>query len=449
MPETLPVRRISWTMIQHEYLLATNVSYRNKRISIEKNSRKFARRAMARDAFRIEVIEIPVVVHVVFNKYKDEQNISDEQIQSQIKVLNEDYRKMNSDLNKVPLPFQPRIGDAGIQFRLADKDPNNNPTNGITRTPTEMEFFEPHENPVDDEIKFTAKGGHDAWPCDKYLNLWVCPLVDVPGNKLLGYATFPGYPPEVDGVAITYDAFGTIGTAKRPFDKGRTATHEIGHWLNLFHIWGDALCGNDDVADTPTQARDNSGCPSFPHVTCGNGPDGDMFMNFMDYVNDACMQMFTTGQTVRMQATLEGPRKGIAKSVESPIEPPEPEGINITANPNLVIPDIDPAGVNSTIEVEDSGVITQIVVMVDIEHPYTSDLKVSLTDPEGNTIILQNKVGGVVANIVKSFTVDNTPDMAVLLNEEAKGKWTLNVADTMARDIGNFRRWGIHLKLST
>jgi hypothetical protein len=150
----------------------------------------------------------------------------------------------------------------------------------------------------------------DPWPTDRYLNLWVCNL----GSNLLGYAQFPGGPAATDGVVILYAAFGTQGTATAPFNKGRTATHEVGHYLNLRHIWGDRndCTGNDFVTDTPPAGAANFGKPKFPHITCNNGPDGDMFMNYMDYVDDAAMVMFTTGQVARMNATLAGPRKKLA-----------------------------------------------------------------------------------------------------------------------------------------
>jgi len=153
------------------------------------------------------------------------------------------------------------------------------------------------------------RGGADAWPTDKYLNLWVCDL----GNGLLGYAQFPGGPADTDGVVILNSAFGTIGSAASPFDLGRTAVHEVGHWLNLNHIWGDTsdCTGTDHVPDTPGAQLPNYNKPVFPHVTCTNGPNGDMFMNYMDYVDDDSMVMFTTGQSARMQATLAGPRSSI------------------------------------------------------------------------------------------------------------------------------------------
>ena len=135
------------------------------------------------------------------------------------------------------------------------------------------------------------------------MNLWVCKL----GGGLLGYAQFPGGKAATDGVVITFTGFGTIGTAKSPYNLGRSATHEIGHWLNLRHIWGDdgSKCtGSDLVDDTPNQAGQHFGCPKFPLVSCSNGPNGDMFVNYMDYTDDRCMFMFTNGQKSRMYATL-------------------------------------------------------------------------------------------------------------------------------------------------
>ena len=150
-------------------------------------------------------------------------------------------------------------------------------------------------------------GGSIAWPSDAYLNIWVCTL----GAGLLGYAQFPGGRKATDGVVILNTAFGTEGTAAAPFNLGRTLTHEVGHWLNLRHIWGDTLdcSGGDRVADTPNCEGPNTGKPAFPKLSCTNGPNGDMFMNYMDYVDDDAMFMFTAGQVARMSACLAGPRK--------------------------------------------------------------------------------------------------------------------------------------------
>lgn len=305
----LPPRRTCGTMEVHERLLETDPSYRQNLLDIEFFMRDYIRRN-AGVGLRSGIILIPVVVHVVYNTAV--QNIADAQIQSQIAILNQDYRKLNADASLVPSVFQPVAADARIQFQLAVRDPQCNPTNGITRTATNVTSFTNN-----DAVKATATGGQDPWPSNKYLNLWICPL----SGGLLGYAQFPGGPAATDGVVFTYTAVGNIGTAAAPFDKGRTATHEIGHWFNLHHIWGDSFCGDDFVADTPTQQGPNYSCPAFPHVTCNNGPNGDMFRNYMDYTDDACMGIFTAGQAARMEAALAGPRSSIVGS-DALVPPP-------------------------------------------------------------------------------------------------------------------------------
>ncbi|MGI4870019.1 MAG: GEVED domain-containing protein [Janthinobacterium lividum] len=237
------------------------------------------------------IVTIPVVVHVLYNTAA--QNITDAQVQSQLTVLNADFHKLNADQSKVPSAFASLIGDAGVQFVLAKRDPSGNATTGIIHKSTTATSFDDT-----DKMKHSSTGGDDAWPAASYLNLWSCNL----GGGLLGYAQFPGGAAATDGVAILYSAFGSGGSAAAPYNLGRTATHEVGHWLNLRHIWGDASCGNDLVSDTPTQQTSNYGCPTFPHVTCSNGASGDMFMNYMDYVDDACMQMFSSGQGDRIDA---------------------------------------------------------------------------------------------------------------------------------------------------
>jgi hypothetical protein len=245
-----------------------------------------------------------VVVHVVYKTA--EENISDKQVSSQIAALNRDYQLKNADKSKVPQVWKGLVANVGVEFSLATKDPDGSATSGITRTQTQNDSFSTH-----DEVKFSAKGGIDAWDTKKYLNLWACSL----GDGLLGYAQFPGGPAATDGVVILNTAFGTTGTAAAPYNLGRTATHEVGHWLNLNHIWGDTsdCSGTDHVDDTPNAQLPNYGKPAFPHVSCNNGPSGDMFMNYMDYVDDNAMVMFTHGQMARMQATLLGIRSGIGK----------------------------------------------------------------------------------------------------------------------------------------
>jgi hypothetical protein len=292
---------------EHLRLLFESPAYQQRRVAVEANA--FAFRMGAAEATRPGPINIPVAAHVVFNT--QDQNVSDEQITSQIEVLNQDFRMANPDVSNLPSVWASIAADAQVEFFLADTDPDGNATNGVTRTQTATSAFSVAAN----DIKFAASGGADAWPADRYLNMWVAPdILDQQGLTILGYATFPGAPAEIDGVVILNTAFGVGGTAVGPYDQGRTATHEVGHWLNLFHIWGDDFtqCNGDDlVDDTPNCAGPNFDCPTFPNITCGNEPDGDMFMNYMDYVPDACMVMFTAGQVTRMTATLNGPRASI------------------------------------------------------------------------------------------------------------------------------------------
>ncbi len=263
------------------------------RDAIEQFTQNFAASGGAGQDARA-IITIPVVVHVVYNT--SAQNISDAQIQSQIDVLNRDYHKLNADWTSTPSAFQGLVADCQIQFCLAQRDPNGNATTGVIRKSTTVTSFS-----TNDAVKKTSQGGDDAWPSSSYLNLWVCNI----SGGILGYAQFPGGAAATDGVVINYTAFGNTGTAAAPYNLGRTATHEVGHWLNLYHIWGDdgtACTGSDNVGDTPNQAGENYGCPTYPHVSCSNGPNGDMFMNYMDYTDDACMYMFSAGQNTRMQS---------------------------------------------------------------------------------------------------------------------------------------------------
>ena len=306
MADEQPSRRTCGAMPEHRRLLDEEPQYAAERARVESVARAYE--AAEHMPERVGVTRIPVVVHVVWNT--QQQNISEQQIQSQIDVLNQDFRRTNPDVAQVPAVWLGLVGDARIIFALATTDPDGNPTNGINRRQTQTASFARPGNPV----KFAASGGADAWPSDRYLNVWVCQLA----GTLLGYAQFPGGPANTDGVVVRHSAFGTNGTAQAPFDRGRTATHEVGHWLNLFHIWGDdgtGCNGSDQVADTPNQADENIGLPTFPTISCNNGPNGDMFVNYMDYTDDAGMFMFTAGQVTRMQACLDGVRSSIGAQV--------------------------------------------------------------------------------------------------------------------------------------
>ncbi len=266
------------------------------------------------------VITIPVVVHVIYNT--NAENISEAQINSQIDALNKDFRNKNTDSLATSHPFYSLVADCGLQFCLATKDPSGNVSTGITRTKTDTTGF----SGKFDAMKRTATGGMNNWEPTKYLNIWVCNLLDNSGG-VLGYATLPSdlsaFPAD-DGLVVDYRVFGTVGEAGNGYPDnalGRTTTHEVGHWLNLSHIWGDAQCGNDQVDDTPPQFGPNESiCPTFPHndsSICGTDSLGEMYMNYMDYVTDQCMVMFSKGQKARMLAVLSGIRSTIVTSAVS------------------------------------------------------------------------------------------------------------------------------------
>ncbi len=248
-----------------------------------------------RDTLPNEVIVVPVVVHVLYNT--SEQNIPDQHIIDQINSLNNDFRRRNKDTANTPEPFKSVAADARIVFCLAKTDPNGKNTSGIIRKYTSEKQFM-----ADDQMKFTSRGGDDAWDASRYLNLWVCNLF----GRTLGYAVMPGGDPSLDGIVVQYRVFGNGNYLGAPFNKGRTLTHETGHWLGLKHIWGDMdseECGSDGIDDTPPQKSSNSGCPSFPKTSaCSINSNGDMFMNFMDFTDDGCMNLFTTGQAREMRS---------------------------------------------------------------------------------------------------------------------------------------------------
>jgi hypothetical protein len=292
-------RRQCGTMQVFEELAESVPSFRSNQLKIDEATERSILSGRAQQVTR-RAITIPVVVHVVYKSQAE--NISKTQIKSQIVVLNKDFSASNSDIGSVPGVWSGLVGNAKITFKLATRDPDGKATDGITRTKTNRTSFPANGDPV----KKKSEGGVAAWPTKRYLNIWVCQL----GSNLLGYAQFPGGPAKTDGVVILHSAFGTNGTVQAPFEKGRSATHEVGHWLNLRHIWADTLgCGGSDhVVDTPNAAGPNFGKPTFPQITCNNGPTGDMFVNYMDYSDDAAMFMFTTGQVARMNACLAGPR---------------------------------------------------------------------------------------------------------------------------------------------
>ncbi len=326
------------------------------------------------------VITIPTVVHVIWND--SSENVSDSQINSQIDVMNEDFRRMNADTLDDQHPFGQFVADAEIEFCLAQQDPDGNPTDGITRTETTVISWD--DNSLDD-IRSTANGGHDNWDPTKYLNLYVVNL----SGTTLGFATFPEElttAPNLDGVVIRYEAFGTEGTAGTGTfsanSGGRTATHEVGHWLNLRHIWADSLCGDDFVQDTEPAEEANYDCPTFPHRAnnqCGSGADGEMYMNYMDYVDDDCMNMFTIGQADRMQAALNGPRAGLLTSNGCD----QPNALNNRAFTKAISVFPNPCNKQFTLSIDLSGIHSVSASLVNMFGVVVKDYGV-ITNPNSS-----------------------------------------------------------------
>jgi hypothetical protein len=270
--------------------LAANPGLQNRLNEIE----AFTKKLISKKGFRTAAggtITIPVVVHVIHKT--NGENISLEQINSQIAVLNEDFNKANKDVGLTPTDFQQLVADVDVSFTLAR----------VIRKSTNKKSWS-----ANDAMKKSSMGGSDPIDPSNYLNIWVCNL----GQGLLGYAQFPGGPEATDGVVVLYSAFGRTGTLMPTYNKGRTATHEVGHWMNLRHIWGDQTCGDDQVGDTPTHNTANYGCPAPNHKSTCAGAPVEMTMNYMDYTDDACMYMFTNGQSDRMAAIFApgGPRAG-------------------------------------------------------------------------------------------------------------------------------------------
>ncbi len=262
------------------------------------------------NSFVSGIIEIPVVVHVIY--HSNIENISDEQIKSQIDVLNEDYAAINSTILDIPsIAWKNIVTDSKIRFRLAQQDPNGNFSTGVTRTYTINSSFLYN----DSSIFLDAYGGKSAWPDSSYLNIWVCTIE----NNVLGFAALPGTANFRDGIVINNIAFGRKGIVKKPYNFGRTSTHEIGHWLSMRHIWGDdnGACTVDDaILDTPNQGDSHFRCPVFPDVdNCTTVSPGVMYMNYMDYTDDKCMMFFTPGQSNKMYSTLKLDRGSISSSI--------------------------------------------------------------------------------------------------------------------------------------
>jgi hypothetical protein len=292
-----------------------------------------------------EVLTIPVVFHVVWKEEKEK--LPEDVIRIQLKRLNEDFNNENYDLKFVPNAFKSRIGNMNIRFVLAQTDPENRPVNGIVYLQTNRVYVD-EQKPRDEFMKFSNQGGSSAWNPEEYLNIWICNL----GASAAGFAQEPerlsGPKKQSDGVVINYISFGIHKGNRAVNNFGRTLTHEVGHWLGLRHIWGDdtgppgqieaemvgqickdetatTLCKYDDcVDDTPRQPEETLGSKSFATFkppACNNAPGGIMWMNYMDYVDDLSMNLFTIGQVERARTVLTVTRALLLES--KGLKPPQ------------------------------------------------------------------------------------------------------------------------------
>jgi hypothetical protein len=299
------------TYDRYQQLVAADPSVATRHAQLEQQTQDWIS-ANARNNAVQSVVTVPVVIHVLYANATE--NISAAQINSQITVLNKDYSHTNSDAGNTPSAFQSLAADCQIQFCLAVRDPNGNPTSGIERRAVTI-------NNIGNTNSYYqySLGGLDIWDHTKYLNIWIC---NIDGGNTLGFSYYPNATgPADDGVVIDYHYFGTIGTVSSPYALGRTATHEVGHWFNLAHIWADEpnCAADDNVTDTPQQKAENYGCPTYPQTTqsggrCSTSDPSSMFMNYMDYTDDNCMNLFTLGQKARMQAAINNSRPGLLTS---------------------------------------------------------------------------------------------------------------------------------------
>lgn len=292
-----PVSRVCAAMEVLESQLAADPKLRDRLNAIEEHTRLFRESGALRKNPPSTVV-IPVVVNVLYRI--ESENISLEQIQSQIDVLNEDFNATNDDIAGTPDIFAGLIGDFNIEFVL----------DNVVRKYSSKRSWQ-----LNDAMKYSNRGGIDATDPEHKLNMWVVNQLGSGQYIYLGYAQFPGGDPATDGVVIAHNFFGRTGNVSAPYNLGRTGTHEVGHWLNLRHIWGDATCGTDFVADTPLHNTYNFGCPGYPHYSTCSGEPVEMTMNYMDYTDDPCMFMFTEGQKERSLAVFapDGPRATFAQ----------------------------------------------------------------------------------------------------------------------------------------
>jgi hypothetical protein len=338
-------------------------------------------------------IVIPVVVHVVWNK--NSENISEKQIKSQIDVLNTCFADVRNP-NLVPAIFKSRIGKPNIQFCLAQKDPKGKPTTGITRVETNIAGIASSS-----AVYYGAKGGENAWDTKQYLNIWVAAFSD----NTIGKSGYPGTViVERDGIVVSPNHFGNTGTAEYTdgHNLGITAVHEIGHYLNLVHIWGEKTYDksdcedSDEVSDTPNQSTGQFNCPDLSYDDCNGKAMG---MNYMDYVNDECKTMFTAGQAARMRAAI------------------------FVARPSLLYSDACNAPSIGTLDDSERLIVKKLDANSDLIFKVltekTESISWQLLDLQGNRI--QNDV--LNSNVFNTITIDYLPNGIYILGVKINEKW--------------------------
>jgi hypothetical protein len=337
------------------------------------------------------VYNIPVIFHIVHSGQAVgvSYNISQAQVNSQIAILNQDFRKTNTDFATVVTQsvFLNAAADCEINFCAAKVGPTGNVLSepGIDRILASSKGWSV-PGYTDAYIESTIKP-NSSWDPSKYCNIWILSFSD---GITLGYAQFPTIPPgtspitdmvgaggqaNTDGVVLEYQYVGNIGSATYPFNKGRTATHEIGHWLGLWHINGDANCGSDFCYDTPAQSSLTTGCPSttggISAAGCGTmspNPPGKMYQNYMDYSDDRCMVMFTAGQKARMQAVMANCTRRLSLSTSTVCN-----AVGIQENISNINLDVYPNPTNGELYID--------ITTLDVQ-----DFTVSVINPLGQTV---------------------------------------------------------------
>ncbi len=311
---------------------AINPSIRKQKAGFEQQQLSFNDDVATGKKRLPDTIFIPVVFHVLWHKAIE--NISEEQIISQVNIFNNDFNALNADTINTPAYFKPLRGKTHFYFQLVKQDPDGVSTNGITRKYTSnKDGFS-----LDGAVCSSVLGGDDAWNPHYYVNIWICNMQNASGTFAATY--FPGGSFARDGIQCDYHYVGTGGITQPPYNLGRTLTHEMGHYFNLDHVWGPTdvtlvpFCGDDDhVEDTPPQSKANYYCPSFPKSSCGNY--SDMFMSYMDYVDDGCMNLFSKGQVQRMIAAyfIMTPDLKFSKALQTPQTFNTDAGISKILNP--------------------------------------------------------------------------------------------------------------------